>query len=56
MTAWWLLGGLVGMVAGIGLFLEWKGRRRVRAVFRCVMTKTVDGEPLQFLVRPTRKG
>lgn len=56
MSAWWLLGGLVGMVVGIGVVQKWNGRRRPRSVFRSVMTKTMDGEPLQFLVRPTRKG
>jgi len=55
MTAWWLLGGLVGAVVGILVFREWKGRRRPQPLFRTVMTKTMDGEPLQFLVRPTRK-
>ena len=56
MSAWWLLGGLVGAVVGILLFQCWQIRRRPRSVIHSVMTKTMDGEPLQFLVRPTRKG
>ena len=56
MTAWWLLGGLVGAAAGILLFQCWQIRLRPRSVFRSVITKTMDGEPLQFLLRSTRKG
>ncbi|HEX5545389.1 MAG TPA: hypothetical protein VFX10_07815 [Nitrospira sp.] len=52
----WLLAGLLAAAVGSVVFQEWKGRRRERAVFRCVITKTMEGEPLQFLVRPTRKG
>ncbi len=56
MSAWWLLGLLVGAAVGLRVFREWKGRRQPQSLFRTVMTKTMDGEPLQFLVRPTRKG
>ena len=56
MSVWWLLGGLVGAAVAILLFQGRQIRRRPRSVFRSVMTKTMDGEPLQFLVRPTRKG
>ncbi len=56
MTTLWIFGGLICMVAGMGLYLQRHFRRRHRSKSRSVMTKTMDGESLQFLVRPTRKG
>ncbi len=55
MMTWWLLGGLVTMVAGVLLYREWKIRRQSMSGSVSVMTKTTDGQLLQFLVRPTRK-
>ncbi|HMS84472.1 MAG TPA: hypothetical protein PKD12_12535 [Nitrospira sp.] len=55
MITWWLLGGLVTMVAGVVSYREWKIRRQPMSGPLSVMTKTTDGELLQFLVRPTRK-
>ncbi|HBH79495.1 MAG TPA: hypothetical protein DDY39_06675 [Nitrospira sp.] len=55
MITWWLLGGLVTMVAGVVLYREWKIRRPPMSGSVSVMTKTTDGQLLQFLVRPTRK-
>lgn len=55
MITWWLLGGLVSMVAGVVFYREWKIRRQPTSGPLSVMTKTTDGELLQFLVRPTRK-
>lgn len=55
MIAWWLLGGLVAVAVGIVLYKEWKCRRWLASQSHCVMTKTADGELLQFLVRPTRR-
>lgn len=55
MITWWLLGGLVVMVAGVVLYREWKIRRHPMPGSVSVMTKTTDGQLLQFLVRPTRK-
>ncbi|MFO0697703.1 MAG: hypothetical protein U0236_00615 [Nitrospira sp.] len=55
MITWWVLGGLVTMVAGVVLYREWKIRRQPIAGPLSVMTKTTDGQFLQFLVRPTRK-
>ena len=51
----WLTGGLVTAVA-IGI-LYWirPGKRPSPLAGRCIMTKTDDGEPLQFLVRATRR-
>jgi hypothetical protein len=54
MIGWWLLGGLVTMMAGGLLYKARRPRRRVSSP-HTVMTKTTDGELLQFLVRPTRK-
>ena len=55
MITWWLLGGLVTMVAGVVLYREWKIRRQPMSGAVSVMTKATDGQLLQFLVRPTRK-
>ncbi len=55
MTGWWLFGGLVTMMAGGLLYKAWRPRRRLSSGSHTVMTKTTDGELLQFLVRPTRK-
>lgn len=55
MITWWLLGGLVTMVAGVVLYRERKIRRPPMSGSVSVMTKTTDGQLLQFLVRPTRK-
>jgi hypothetical protein len=54
MSAWWLLGGLVAVAIGVIVYKEWKVRHRPLSGSHCVMTKTTDGELLQFLVRPTR--
>ncbi|MFY4727905.1 hypothetical protein [Nitrospira sp. BLG_2] len=55
MIVWWLLGGMVAVAAGGLLYKEWKFRRSPSAGSHCVMTKTKDGELLQFLVRSTRR-
>ncbi len=55
MIAWWLLGGLAAVAIGIVLYKEWTVRHRPQSGAHCVMTKTTDGELLQFLVRPTRR-
>ena len=55
MIVWWLLGGVVAVAVGVVLYKEWKCRRWPSAASHCVMTKTTDGELLQFLVRPTRR-
>jgi hypothetical protein len=54
MVVWWLLGGIGSLVVGLVLYREWRVRRGPSSS-HSVMTKTTDGEPLQFLVRPTRK-
>ncbi|MGE0644771.1 MAG: hypothetical protein AB7P24_13965 [Nitrospira sp.] len=57
MIAWWVAGGMVSMmVVGAVLYKGWRHRRRVASGSHTVMTKTTDGELLQFLVRPTRRG
>lgn len=56
MIAWWLAGGMVTMMVGAVLYKGWRQRRRVSPGSHTVMTKTTDGELLQFLVRPTRRG
>jgi hypothetical protein len=55
MIVWWLLGGMVAVGIGALLYKEWKFRRSPSAESQSVMTKTTDGELLQFLVRPTRR-
>jgi hypothetical protein len=56
MIAWWLLCGLVAVAVGIALYKGRKVRRRFPSTSpHYVMTKTADGEFLQFLVRPTRR-
>lgn len=55
MIVWWLLGGVVVIGIGIVSYKEWRLRRRSSSASHSVMTKTTDGEPLQFLVRSTRK-
>jgi uncharacterized membrane protein YedE/YeeE len=55
MIAWWVVGGMVTMMVGAFLFKGWRQRRRVSSGSHTVMTKTTDGELLQFLVRPTRR-
>ena len=55
MIGWWLLGGVVTMMGGVLAYKVWRPRRRLSSGSHTVMTKTTDGELLQFLVRPTRK-
>ncbi len=55
MIVWWLLGGVAAVAAGGLLYKKWKFRRPPSTASHCVMTKTTDGELLQFLVRPTRR-
>ncbi len=55
MDMWFLLGGLVAAVAIAVLYLKWPTRRPSPLGIRYIMTKTVDGQPLQFLVRATRR-
>ena len=55
MIVWWLLGGLGIMLVGGILYREWRSRRWSSSASHSVMTKTTDGELLQFLVRSTRK-
>jgi len=55
MIAWLLLGGLVTMMAGGFFYRTRRQRRHVSSGSHTVMTKTTDGELLQFLVRPTRR-
>lgn len=55
MMVWWLLGGMVAVAVGVVLYREWRLRRWLSAASTRVMTKTTDGELLQFLVRPTRR-
>jgi hypothetical protein len=57
MIVWWLFGGMVVVGVGVGVLLykEWKFRRLPQVASHYVMTKTADGELLQFLVRPTRR-
>ncbi|MDR4464394.1 MAG: LPXTG cell wall anchor domain-containing protein [Nitrospira sp.] len=55
MIAWLLLGGLVMIMAGGFFYRTRRQRRRVSSGSHTVMTKTTDGELLQFLVRPTRR-
>lgn len=55
MIVWWLLGGTVAVAIGAFVYKGWKFRRSPSAASHCVMTKTTDGELLQFLVRPTRR-
>lgn len=55
MIVWSLFGGLVSVVVAVIVYREWKARRQPTSGAHSVMTKTTDGELLQFLVRPTRK-
>ncbi|MGZ8380286.1 MAG: hypothetical protein ACXWWH_01745 [Nitrospira sp.] len=55
MIVWWLLGGIVAIVIGVALYKERRLGRWSSSGSHSVMTKTTDGEPLQFLVRSTRK-
>ena len=55
MIVWWLLGGMVAVAVGVVLFKEWRSRRWSPSASHSVMTKTTDGQLLQFLVRPTRR-
>jgi hypothetical protein len=55
MIVWWLLGGLVAVAVGVVLYKGWRLRRWSSSASHSVMTKTTDGELLQFLVRSTRK-
>lgn len=54
MLVWWLLGGIGAFEAVIVLYRKWLAKHPSVEVPRHIMTKTVDGEPLQFLVRGTR--
>ncbi|NGZ94793.1 MAG: hypothetical protein CV089_01445 [Nitrospira sp. WS110] len=55
MIAWLLLGVLVTMMAGGFFYRMRRQRRQASSGSHTVMTKTTDGELLQFLVRPTRR-
>jgi hypothetical protein len=55
MEMWWLLGGLIAAVAIGKVYLKRPTRRPSPLGIPYIMTKTADGEPLQFLVRATRK-
>ena len=55
MDLWWLLGGLMAAVTLTVLYLKRPTRRPSPLGIRYIMTKTADGQPLQFLVRATRK-
>jgi hypothetical protein len=47
--------GFVAAMAIAGLYLERPTRRSAPLGIRYILTKTADGEPLQFLIRATRK-
>ncbi len=51
----WLFGGLVTAMVVAILWQKWPTRRPSLLASRYIMTKTTDGEPLQFLVRATRR-
>ena len=51
----WLIGGLATAVAMAILYRKWPGKRPLALANRYIMTETEDGEPLQFLVRATRR-
>lgn len=55
MIGWWVASGMVTMMVGAFVYKGWRQRRRVSSGSHTVMTKTTDGELLQFLVRPTRR-
>ncbi len=55
MIAWWVAGGMATMMVGVLVYKGWRQRRRLSSGSHTVMTKTTDGELLQFLVRPTRR-
>lgn len=52
---WWFIAGLGLAVLVIVISLTWSTKRSSSGGARSVMTETADGEPLQFLVRATRK-
>ncbi|MBK9308811.1 MAG: hypothetical protein IPM58_17380 [Nitrospira sp.] len=55
MIAWWVASGMVTTMVAAFLYKGWRQRRRASSGSHTVMTKTTDGELLQFLVRPTRR-
>ncbi|HWF59627.1 MAG TPA: hypothetical protein VN666_04875 [Nitrospira sp.] len=55
MIGWWLLGGLIAAVIVVLLYRTRRTRRQSSLAAGPIMTKTADGEPLQFLVRATRR-
>jgi len=55
MDIYYLIGGLVAAVAMAILYWKWSRKHPSPFTVRYIMTKTADGEPLQFLVRGTRK-
>ena len=55
MDVWLLLGGLLAAVALGILSMKRLMRRPGPLGVPSIMTKTADGEPLQFLVRATRR-
>lgn len=55
MSTWWFFGGLVPVAIGFVAFQSWLFPRRSLSNYSCFMTKTADGMPIQFLVKPTRK-
>lgn len=55
MDMWWILGGLVTALAITALYRKGLMSRRSPLGIRYIMTKTADGQPLQFLVRATRR-
>ncbi len=52
---WWLLIGLIAVVIVVRLYRKRRARRRSPLTDCPILTKTADGEPLQFLVRATRR-
>jgi hypothetical protein len=55
MDMWLLLSGLIAAVAVGILYMKRPPRRSSSLGVPYIMTKTADGEPLQFLVRATRR-
>ncbi len=55
MSTWWFFGGLVPVAIGFVAFRNRRFHRHSLSNYSCFMTKTADGMPIQFLVKPTRK-
>jgi hypothetical protein len=55
MDMWWLFAGLVAAIAIAVLYLKRPTRGSTPLEIRYIMTTAVDGQPLQFLVRATRR-